>query len=90
MNPAEVMRLGREALQMVLLLSAPALLTAVVIGTLISLVQAVTQVHEQTLSFLPKLVAVGAVLVLTSGWMIEQVVGYGTRSFGEIARIDEE
>lgn len=81
MNLSEVLRIGREALQMTLMLSAPVLLVAIVVGTVISLVQAVTQVHEQTLSFLPKLLAVTAVLAVAGGWMMEQMVGYATRSF---------
>lgn len=66
---------------MVLLLSAPVLLVAVVVGTLVSLVQAVTQVHEQTLAFLPKLLGVALVLAVAGGWLVEQAVGFATRSF---------
>lgn len=81
MTLSEVLRLGREAVQMVLLLSAPVLIVAVVVGTMVSLVQAVTQVHEQTLTFLPKMIAVSAVLAVSGGWMMEQMIGYATRSF---------
>ena len=90
MSPAEVIRIGRDAFATVLLLGGPALIAAVVVGTAVSLVQAVTQVHEQTLTFLPKLVVVGGVLVLASGWMLEQMVAYGERSFDQIRTVGTE
>lgn len=89
MTLAEILRLGREALQMTLLLSAPALLVAIVVGTIVSLVQAVTQVHEQTLTFLPKLVGVVAILALAGGWMLEQTVDYATRTFDRIPAVTQ-
>lgn len=89
MNLTEILRLGREALQMTLLLSAPVLAVAIAVGTFVSLVQAVTQVHEQTLTFLPKLVSVAAVLALAGGWMLEQTVDYATRTFDRIPTITQ-
>ena len=67
MEPAELTRLTTVALYLALILSGPALLTSLVVGLSIGLVQAVTQVQEQTLTFVPKLVAVGLVLTLTGG-----------------------
>lgn len=90
MNFSDVVRLGQEALTMVLMIGAPALGAAVVVGTGVSLVQAVTQVHEQTLSFLPKLLVVGGVLVASSGWMLDQIVGYTHNSFDQIRTINHE
>ncbi len=84
MSPTEVMRIGQEAIRMALLLSAPVLLISIMVGTVVSLLQAVTQVHEQTLSFLPKLVAVLAVMSIGGGWMLEQTVAYAKRSFDRI------
>ncbi|MBM4390844.1 MAG: flagellar biosynthesis protein FliQ [Deltaproteobacteria bacterium] len=84
MNESEVIRLGQEALRMTLLLSVPLLGVAVIIGTIVSLVQAVTQVHEQTLTFLPKLLGICAVLAFGGGWMIEQTVSFGERSLDRI------
>ncbi len=81
MTPSEVMRIGQEAMRMTLLLAAPVLLVSLVVGTIVSLLQAVTQVHEQTLSFLPKLISVLVVLAVGGGWMLEQTVAYATRSF---------
>ncbi len=87
MTYADVLMLGREALTMTLLISSPVLLVAVFVGTIVSLIQAVTQVHEQTLTFLPKLIAVAAVLAISGGWMLEQTVSYAQRSFDRIPAV---
>jgi len=84
MNPDMVVHYGVDALKMVLLLSMPMLLVALVVGVLISLFQAVTQIQEQTLTFVPKIIAVFLVLVLASGWMIEKMVSYTQHLFNSI------
>jgi flagellar biosynthesis protein FliQ len=89
MTLSEVLRLAREALQMVLLLSAPVLVVSVAVGTIVSLVQAVTQVHEQTLAFLPKLIAVSTVLAVSGGWMLEQTLGYTARCLDRIVTVSQ-
>lgn len=89
MTVTEATQVGRDALMMILVLSAPVLLVVAFVGAIISLLQAVTQVHEVTLTFLPKLLAVALVLAVASGWMMEQAVGYGQRSFeraGQVSR----
>jgi flagellar biosynthetic protein FliQ len=77
--------LGQQALITALMLSAPALLAALVVGTTVSLVQTVTQLQEVTLSFIPKMAAVAAVLALLSGWMLQIAVGFGETMFEGIA-----
>ena len=89
MNPTDIVKLGREALVMVLLLGGPVLLVSVVVGSVVALFQAVTQIHDQTLTFLPKLVLVGLVLAVSSGWMMELAVGYTTRTFNYIPNLTE-
>ena len=89
MNPADIVKLGREALVMVLLLGGPVLLVSVIVGSVVALFQAVTQIHDQTLTFLPKLVLVGLVLTLSSGWMMELAVGYTTRTFNYIPTLSD-
>ena len=76
MSDAIIVDLARRAMMMAMLLGAPMLLTALVLGLIISLIQAVTQVQEQTLSFVPKLVAVGLVLALGGGWMGAQLLRF--------------
>ena len=76
MEPAELTRLASEALYLVLLVSAPALVVALAVGLVLGLLQAVTQVQEQTLSFVPKLVAVALVLSATGTWMSGEIVRF--------------
>ncbi|MDP2313240.1 MAG: flagellar biosynthetic protein FliQ [Pseudomonadota bacterium] len=87
MTLTEATLLGREALWTVLLVGGPALLVTLAVGTLLSVLQAVTQVHEQTLSFLPKLLAVALVLAVGAGWMAAELVRFGTRSFAHAAEV---
>lgn len=76
MDPAELSRLTAETLFLVLLVSAPALVVSLAVGFVVALLQAVTQVQDQTLSFVPKLVAVAAALVAFGGWMGGQLVRF--------------
>jgi flagellar biosynthetic protein FliQ len=89
MNVSEVSRIAREALMVALMVGGPILLVTATIGTLVSIFQAVTQVHEQTLTFLPKLIGVAILLAVASGWMMQQMVDYSTRSFSHIADVRE-
>ena len=68
--------ISQQSLYLVLILSAPAVLVAMVVGLLISLVQATTQVQEQTLTFVPKLVAVMVMLALTGPWLMVQLISF--------------
>ena len=76
MTPSEAINLVQNAVTLTLLLSAPVLLVAMVVGLLISLFQAVTQIQEMTLTFVPKIVAVMATLLFLSSWMINKLVDY--------------
>jgi flagellar biosynthesis protein FliQ len=76
MTPSEAITLTQNAVTLTLLLSAPVLLVAMVVGLLISLFQAVTQIQEMTLTFVPKIVAVMATLLFLSSWMINKLVDY--------------
>ena len=76
MSPEMVVTVGRHALEMTLMLAAPLLLTALAVGLLVGIFQAATQINEMTLSFIPKLLAMAAVLALTGPWMIRQLVEY--------------
>ena len=71
-----------EALMMALVLSAPVLGAGLLVGLVISLLQAVTQVQEQTLAFVPKIVAMILVAILLLGWMGSQLSEFATRMFG--------
>lgn len=84
MSPEQVMTMGSEAMQMTLMVSAPVLATVLVIGLVVSIFQAATQINEQTLSFIPKLVGVMAVLLLAGHWMLVTLVDYMHRVFSAI------
>lgn len=76
-----------QALKVALMLSAPMLIGALVIGVLISIFQAVTQINEQTLSFIPKILVIVAALVIFSPWMMETMVSYTRELFTSIPEL---
>ena len=76
MNPQDAVDLGREAVNIALVLGAPVLLSGMLVGLAVGLLQAMTQVQEQTVAFVPKLVAMVLVLSLTLPWLIHQMVQY--------------
>ena len=79
MTAESVMTIGRHALELTLLVSAPLLLAALAIGLLVSVFQAATQINEMTLSFIPKLIAILGMLVVAGPWMIAMMVDYMRR-----------
>lgn len=87
MTPESVMALGYEAMKLSLLLGAPLLLVALITGLLISLFQAATQINEMTLSFIPKLLAVFATLVIAGPWMLGTVLDYMRNLFSSIPQL---
>jgi flagellar biosynthetic protein FliQ len=84
MTPDSVIAIGQEALKMTALLSAPVLLAVLVTGVLISLFQAVTQINEMTLSFIPKLIVLALVLAVAGTWMIDLIANYTIELFERI------
>jgi flagellar biosynthesis protein FliQ len=84
MNPETIMTVGSRALEITLMISAPLLIVALVTGLVIGAFQAATSINEQTLSFIPKLAAISAVLVLTGPWMLKVLVSYTRELFESI------
>lgn len=78
--------LAAHSLVLVLLLSAPAVLAGLLVGFMISLFQAVTQIQEQTLTFVPKIIAVFLVLLVTGSWTISQLNGFTADTWETVAR----
>lgn len=76
MSPESVMNLGRNAMEVLLMVAAPMLLVVLIIGLLVSIFQAATQINEATLSFIPKLLGVFAVLLVAGPWMLTTMVDY--------------
>ena len=76
MTPETVLTIGQRALEMTLMLAAPMLITGLLIGLLVGIFQAATQINEMTLSFIPKLLGAAAMLVIVGPWMLKELVGY--------------
>jgi len=87
MTPESVMTIGSQALQVTLMVGAPLLALALVLGLVVSIFQAATQINEATLSFIPKLLAVFATLVLAGPWMLAQIVDYIRQLYSSIPQI---
>lgn len=84
MTPETVLTIGQQAIEMTLMISAPLLLSALAIGLVVSIFQAATQINEMTLSFIPKLLGIFLMLILTGPWMVNAMVDYIRRLFGNI------
>ena len=84
MTPEMVMTIGQRALEITILLAAPLLLAALIIGLLIGVFQAATQINEMTLSFIPKLIGMAGTLVVAGPWMLKTIVGYTRELFESI------
>jgi len=78
---SEIIALAVQTLKLALLLALPALLVGMVIGLLISIFQATTQINEMTLSFVPKVLAIAAVLIFTMPWMLNEIIDFTTHIF---------
>jgi flagellar biosynthetic protein FliQ len=83
-DASEAIDLARRAVTLILLVGAPVLLTALVVGLVVSVLQAVTQVQEHTLSFVPKILAVLVAVALVGPWMLEKLIEFGREMFGRL------
>lgn len=87
MTPEAVIHIGRKAVETVLFTSAPMLLAALVVGLLISIFQAATQINEQTMTFIPKIVAVFVTLLIFGPWIMNLLVTFTTGIIMQIATV---
>ena len=87
MTTAEIARLTTDALLLVLILSMPPIVVATVVGVLLALVQAITQVQEQTLSFAVKLIVTSAVILATTNWLGGELFRFTDRVFRSVGLI---
>lgn len=81
MSPESVMSMGRQAMEITLLVAAPMLLVALIVGLVVSIFQAATQINETTLSFIPKLVGLFVALVVAGPWMLSVMLDYMRQMF---------
>jgi len=84
MTEAYVLTLGQNAIMMSLLLAGPILLISLVVGSLVSLVQAATQINEVTMTFLPKMIGIILVLLLLGSWMLQQMLVFTANLFNSL------
>ncbi|GEK86906.1 flagellar biosynthesis protein FliQ [Microbacterium aerolatum] len=84
MSPEAVLDIGTQGLLIAAKLAAPILITALVVGFGISLLQSITQVQEVTLSFVPKIVAVAIALLIAGNWMIAEIIAFTNDMFDRI------
>lgn len=84
MTPETIMTIAQRALEITMLLSAPLLLAALIIGLLIGVFQAATQINETTLSFIPKLFGMAVVMVIAGPWMLKLIISYTRELFESI------
>ena len=87
MSQADILHIASQAILICIKLGAPMLIVSLAIGVAVSLVQAVTSVQEATLTFVPKLAGVAAVIVLAGGWMLDQLASYTRELFQSIPHL---
>ncbi len=90
MSEEMILKLGQDTLMATALLAGPLLMAALVVGLIVSIFQAVTQINEATLTFIPKMVVVAVVLVIAAPWMLDIMTNFTTQLFegiGDMVRI---
>lgn len=79
-----VLSLGRDAILTTVMIAAPLLLSALVVGLIVSIIQAVTQINESTLTFIPKMIAIVVVMIVLAPWMTQMMTSYTTELFTQL------
>ena len=85
MTQEALIGLSQQAVVMMLMLAGPLLAVSLVVGLIVSIVQAVTQVNEMTLTFVPKVIAIFGVLIVLGPWMLQMLLGYTANTFAQMA-----
>lgn len=79
-----VLSIGRDAIWTTVILAAPLLLSALIVGLIVSVIQAITQINESTLTFIPKMLAIVIVMIILAPWMTQMITSYTTELFTSI------
>lgn len=87
MTPETVMTVGRQALEVTAMLAGPLLISSLIVGLIIALFQAATQINEMTLTFIPKLMTIGLVLLVGGPWLLQSLMSYTIRLFHSIPQL---
>jgi flagellar biosynthesis protein FliQ len=87
MDAPQVLEIGQDLLYTALLLALPTLLVCLVVGLVFSILQTITSIQEQTLTFVPRIIAAGLVFVLTMSWSLKLAIQFTVRMLGHIAEV---
>ncbi len=87
MSPESVIEIGQYAMRTVVFVAGPMLIAGMIVGLVISIFQAATQINEMTMTFVPKILTVFVVMVLSLPWIINQLSGFAEAMFGRIANM---
>lgn len=87
MNTQQVIDIGTEALLVTAKIAGPFLLVVLAVGVIVGLLQSVTQLQEQTLTFVPKLLGSAVVIAVSGTWMLQELVGFGQRLMGSVPQL---
>ena len=87
MDSSFALYIGRQTLETALLLSAPILLTCIIVGVVVTLLQAVTSIRDMTLTIVPKLLAVGFVTLICGNWMLQLILRFANQVFSHIQNV---
>jgi len=90
MNEDLIIKLGQDAMKVTAMISGPILIATLVIGLIVSIFQALTQINEATLTFIPKMIIVALVIVLAGPWMMDIMTNYTVNLFENIATMVRE
>jgi len=89
MTPAFVQGLAMDTMKLILIISAPALLTALIVGLTISVIQATTQINEMTLTYIPKMVAIYTSLIIFGGFILDRIMNFSIGIFSDFTRFTQ-
>ena len=87
MNQDTVVHLAQQAMELAMKVGGPLLLVGLAIGLIVSVFQAVTQIQEQSLSFIPKIVGIALLIVLLGPWMLDKLIGYAQNLYMSIPQL---
>ena len=87
MSSVEILDILNQGMWLIVKIAGPILLASIVVGLIVSIFQAATQIHEQTLTFVPKLLVIGLIFILAGSWMLQTMVEFMEQLFATIARL---
>lgn len=87
MTPETVMNIARQTIEVTALLAGPLLIASLIVGLIIAMFQAATQINEMTLTFIPKLITIGMVLMIAGPWLLQTLMGFTVRLIQSIPQL---